>query len=270
MLDLKVIHANAKEIKDKLSLSTFPLAIKMAKDEKDIPKDAIRPFKDRDYHLDNCQAFSMSRRGQKMVAMTKEDMWCMAPFIAFGFVEPSEEWLKGKHRGLLGINPEAREKAVQSAPRLKVGEYMGIVSAPLEICSFEPDLFIIYCDPYQLNHLLVAKDCIDGVDTTCTFSGHGSCFWAVVPVLKKRKCWIVSPGRGDRQEGGAQNNEMIFSAPIEILGDFIKAFRYLEEHGQDIPFELYLHPERKPEIGCYTDIGRTMGIPYNVPYNGIV
>ena len=263
MLDLKVIHANGKEIKSKLSLSTFPLAIKMAKDENDIPKDAIRPFRDNGYHLDNCQAFSMSRRGQKTVAMTKEDMWCMAPFIAFGFVEPSEEWLKGKHRGLLGINPEAREKAVQSAPRFKVGKYMGIISAPLEKCSFEPDLFIIYCDdPYQLTHILVAKDCIDGEDITSIFAGHCSCLRTVVPVLQKRKCWIVSPGRGERQNALTQNNEVIFSAPIEILGDFIKAFRYLEEHGQHIPFGLELDPNRKLKNG-YADIGRTMGIPYD-------
>jgi len=260
-MNLETIHENAKEIRSTLSLSTFPLAIKMLKHEKEIPKDAIRPFKDMGYHFDNCQAFSMSRRGQKMIAMTKEDMWCMAPFIAFGFVEPSKEWLEAKHRALLGINKEARGKAVQSAPRFKVGKYMGIVSAPLEKCSFEPDMFIIYCNPYQLTHLLVAKDCIDGVDVTCTLSGHSACVLAVVPVIQNRKCWVASPCRGDRGIAMAQTNEVIFSAPIEILGDFVKAFRYLEEHGQQIPFELELHPERKLKDG-YAAIGRTMGIPY--------
>jgi hypothetical protein len=58
-----------------------------------------------------------------------------------------------------------------------------------------------------------------------------------------------------------QTNEVIFSAPIEILGDFVKAFQYLEEHGQQIPFELELRPERTLKDG-YADIGRTMGIPY--------
>lgn len=261
MMNFKNLHENAKEIRNKLRLLTYPLAIKMIKNEKEIPKDAIRPFKDMGYHLDNCQAFAMSRRGQKMIAMTKEDMWCMAPFIGFGFVKPSEEWLKAKHRTLLGINPEARQKAVQSAPHLKVGEYMGIISAPLEKCSFEPDMFIIYCDPYQLTHLLVAKDCIDGVDVTCTLSGHSVCILAVVPVLQNRKCWVANPCRGDRGIAMAQSNEVMFSAPIEILGDFVKAFQYLEEHGQQIPFELELHPERKLKDG-YAAIGRTMGIPY--------
>jgi uncharacterized protein (DUF169 family) len=261
MIDLKIIHANAKEIREKLSLSTYPLAIKMVKDEEEIPKDAIRPFKDRGYHLYNCQAFSMSRRGQKMVAMTKEDMWCMEPFVGYGFVEPSKEWHKAKHRTLLGINPEARQKAVQSAPRFKVGEYMGIISAPLEKCCFEPDMFLIYCDPYQLTHILLAKDCIDGGDVTCTLSGHNACVLAVVPVLQNRKCWVTSPCRGDRSIAMAQSNEVIFSAPIERLREFVKSFRYLEEHGQQIPFDLKLHPEGNLKDG-YAAVGRTMGIPY--------
>jgi len=60
----------------------------------------------------------------------------------------------------------------------------------------------------------------------------------------------------------AQNNELIFSAPIEALDDFVKAFRYLEEHGQQIPFNFELNPERNLKDG-YADIGRTMGIPYD-------
>lgn len=118
----------------------------MAKSEEEIPKDAIKPFRDLSYHLDNCQAFSISRRGQKTIAMTKEDMWCMSPFIGYGFVKPSKKWLEAKHRDSLEINPEVRKKAVQSTPRFKVGEYIGIIFAPLEKCSFEPDIFIIYCD----------------------------------------------------------------------------------------------------------------------------
>ena len=87
-MKLDTIHANAKEIRDKLRLLTYPIAIKMVKSEDEIPEDALRPYKDKGFHLDNCQAFSMSRREKNMIAMTKEDMWCMAPFIGYGFVKP--------------------------------------------------------------------------------------------------------------------------------------------------------------------------------------
>ncbi len=148
----------------------------------------------------------MSRRGKNMVAMTKEDMWCMAPFIGYGFVKPSKEWLEAKHRDSLGINRGARKKAVQSTPHFEVDEYMGIISASLEDCPFEPDIFMLYCDPYQLTHLLLAKDCIDGEGITCTLSGHNACILSVVPSLKNRKCSITSPCRGDRSIAMAQNN----------------------------------------------------------------
>jgi uncharacterized protein (DUF169 family) len=161
----------------------------------------------------------------------------------------------------LGLNPEVIKKSVQSVPHFKVGKYMGIISAPLEKCSFEPDMFIMYVNPYRLTHILVAKDLIDGVHIDYTLSGHVACVWAVVPVIQNRKCWVASPCRGDRGFAMTQSDELIFSAPIEMLGDFVNAFKYLEEHNQ-IPFELELHPERKLKDG-YADIGRTMGIPYN-------
>lgn len=65
----------------------------------------------------------------------------------------------------------------------------------------------------------------------------------------------------DRGIAMAQTNEMIFSAPIEVLEDFVKAFHYLEDHNQQIPFDFVLKLERILRDG-YVDIGRTIGIPY--------
>jgi uncharacterized protein (DUF169 family) len=45
---------------EKLSiLRTSPLAIKMLQKESDIPEGAIRPKRDRHYHIAQCQAFAM-------------------------------------------------------------------------------------------------------------------------------------------------------------------------------------------------------------------
>lgn len=51
----------------------------------------------------------------------------------------------------------------------------------------EPDMFIVYCNPYQLTHLLLAKDCIDGEGITSVLSGHNACILGIVPVLPKPK-----------------------------------------------------------------------------------
>ena len=40
--------------------------------------------------------------------------------------------------------------------RLPVGQYPGMVVGPLKTANFDPDLTMIYCNPAQLRHLLLA------------------------------------------------------------------------------------------------------------------
>lgn len=154
------------------------------------------------------------------------------------------------------------KKWAQSFPKLKVGEYIGISSAPLDKCSFDPDLFMIYCNPAQLTQLMIAKDCIDGEDVTSKLSGHAGCVYSIVPVLQNKQCLVVSPCRGDRRIAMTQQSEIIFSAPIEMLKDFVKALEYLEKHKWGFPWMLELKPERKL-INNYKEIGEKIGLKYD-------
>ena len=260
-MDLENLHKNAENIWKKLRLRTHILAIKMLKDKKDIPKEVKRPVKDLGYHLDLCQGFAMSRWEGETVAMLKEDMWCFEPVVGLGLAEPPEIFLEGDNRfPSSAMTQEAGKNWAQSFPCLKVGKYVGIVSAPLETCNFEPDMFVIYCDPSQLTHLLIIKECIDGGSITCTLSGHAGCVYTIVPVLQNKQCQIVSPCMGDRRTAMTQDNEIIFSAPIEVLVDFLKALNYLEK--QDIwkfPWVPTLYPEHKLSES-YIKIGKIIGM----------
>ena len=252
---------NAEDIGRLLRLRTSLLAVKMLRSEADIPQGAKRPVKDLGYHLDLCQAFAMSRWGGETIAMLKEDMWCFEPIIGFGLGEPPREFLEGHNRfPLSAMTLEAGKKWAQSFPCLKVGEVLGIVSAPLEKSNFEPDVVIIYCDPAQLTQILLAKNCMDGEDVNCTLSGHAACVYAIVPILKHKQCLVTSPCRGDRRIAMAQHTEIIFSAPPEMITDLTKALIYLEERGEGFPWKIELKPE--PKLGeSYIKIGRIMGIP---------
>ena len=77
-----------EELERLLLFRTSPLAVKMLAKEEEIPEDAVRPRRDRGFHLSQCQAFAMSRRQRITVAMLKEDNWCWAPLIGFGLVDP--------------------------------------------------------------------------------------------------------------------------------------------------------------------------------------
>ena len=62
MPNLSEFNRFGEEIEKRMLLRTSPIAVKMLEKESDIPEGAIRPKKDRGYHLAQCQAFSLSRR----------------------------------------------------------------------------------------------------------------------------------------------------------------------------------------------------------------
>ena len=74
-MELNVFHDYGVKLENYLRLKTSILAIKLLKEEKDIPEGAIRPIRDLGHHLSLCQAFARSRREEISFAMLKEDMW---------------------------------------------------------------------------------------------------------------------------------------------------------------------------------------------------
>ena len=260
-MELKELHRHAEAVMQELRLKTPPLALKMLKSPDDIPPQAIRPVKDMGRHLDLCQGFSRSRWEGKTMAFLKEDMWCFEPVIGYGLAEPPKPFLEGHNRyPATAKTLEAGGNWAKSAPRLEVGIYVGIVSAPLTDCSFEPDMFLLYCDPAQLTHIMIAKNWIDGGDITTTLSGHAGCVHAIVPVLKEKKCWVTSPCQGDRRIAATQDSELIFSGPLEILPDLVEAFNFFEGEWK-YPWPHYLQYERELSDN-YAELGKMMGMDF--------
>ena len=56
MSTISEFNKYGEELEKVLILRTSPIAVKMLEKEADIPKGAIRPKKDRSYHLAQCQA----------------------------------------------------------------------------------------------------------------------------------------------------------------------------------------------------------------------
>jgi len=179
-----------------LLLRTSPIAVKMLEKESDIPKGAIRPKKDRKYHLAQCQAFGMSRREGTTVAMLKEDNWCPTAVIAYG----------------LEKKPESLAKWVHPYDCFEYGKYIGIVSAPLKSANFLPDVVITYLKPGQLRALLLTMKTQDVPQV----SGHyfpPSCGYAVVDPMKTGKYYVVLPDPGEYQRALTEEGDMMFSVP---------------------------------------------------------
>lgn len=260
MAGFDVFHEYGKELEKRLRLQTFPLAIKMLKKESDIPEGAQRPMRDFGYHLPACQGFSMSRREGLTIAATLEDMWCPEAVIGYGLAKPPPYFFDGHQRFPQSAESlEAGSIWAREFPRLELGKYVGIVSAPLTKANFQPDVVVIYCDSTQLSTLLFGVASKEGRELTCTISAKGDCVYSVVPPILNGTCQVTTPCPGDRRFAGAQRDEMLFSLPLGRVEDLLKSFRYLDDYAYGIPFRCIMRPE--PEIpGNYVEMAKMMGM----------
>jgi len=217
MKPLGEINSFGEYLERAMLLRTAPIAVKMLRDEADIPQGAVRPKKDKGYHLAQCQAFSLSRRKGATVAMLKEDNWCWGPLLAYGLIDPA---VANKYREL--------QKDIEHVPTIKYGKYLGIVSAPLKKADFEPDVIIIYSNTAQLRSMLYAL----------SFKGEGlvnsslypvaSCALSVVPALNGQYC-VTLPDPGELGRALAGEDEIIFSIPAGKIEGLVSQLKRFDE-----------------------------------------
>jgi uncharacterized protein (DUF169 family) len=212
---LEELHRYGEELEDLLMLRTSPIAVKMLEREADIPAGAVRPFKDRGYHLAQCQAFALSRRRGETVAMLKEDNWCPAPMITYGIVERPE------YTGGPPVEPYVC---------FEPGKYVGIVTAPLRSTTFEPDVVIIYSNTAQLRSLLLSMKAEDKSQVESRFFPP-SCGYAVVNVMQTGQYWVVLPDPGEHQRALSGEDEMMFAVPVDRLAGLVTDLRQYQDQG---------------------------------------
>ena len=255
---MNIFNEYGKRIEMQIRPKSYPIAVRMLKSEMDIPLEAKRPKKDFRACMSTCQCFALSRTQGITVAQLFEDNWCPEPVIGFGLRDPPQYFLDGYNRYPDGVaSPEAGANWAREFPRLKTGEYIGILSAPLTTASFEPDVAVIYCDSAQLLRLLLGVAYKDGRDVHSVLSGHAACVYAVVPAFLSGKCHVAVPCRGDRGRAGAQDDEMIFSVPKGKIGDLALG---LEQDGTgSIPTRFSMKPEYELSPS-YAELARLMGM----------
>jgi uncharacterized protein (DUF169 family) len=189
-------------------------------------------------------------------------MWCVEPVIGLGLAEPPQYFLEGHNRyPLTASSLEAGKNWAQSFPRFKFGKYKGVSFAPLTETDFIPNLIILYCTPAQLTQIMVTVNWIDGKDINCTISGHAACVYSIVNPIKNNDFQISVPCMGDRSKGMTQNNELIFSFPLNKLPDLSKGLESLSKTGQELPVKFSIQPEYKMK-DSYIKIGKLMGMDW--------
>jgi uncharacterized protein (DUF169 family) len=206
MTTIGELNQLGRRLEEALLLETAPLAVKMLATEADIPEGAFRPKHDQGIHLAQCQAFAMSRREGKTVAMLTEDHWCFAPLIAYGHVDVPED-------------PELARFV--RFPRFERGRWAGIVSAPLRSAGFVPDVIMLYSNTAQLRNLLWPSEIMgEAVEVVSNFYPP-SCGYSVVPVVDERRVVVTLPDPGDYARALAGEDEIIIAMPPDLLAGLL-------------------------------------------------
>jgi uncharacterized protein (DUF169 family) len=225
------------DIEKMMFLKTYPIAIKMLKNESEIPKGAIRPKRDKGEHYAACQAFAVARRQGTTLAMFIEDHWCFEPVISYGLVETPQDYLDGFTNSFFIANKEAAAKHAREMTRLPFGKYPGMVLGPLKTTNFIPDLTMIYCNTAQLRHLLFSLRYPIGTQVTSTIDPIGSCVHSIVPSLLYGECEVTVPDPGDYERANAQDDEMILTVPTRRLKELMDGLYHFEKSG--MPFRRF-------------------------------
>jgi uncharacterized protein (DUF169 family) len=238
---LKEFNRYGREIGEALMLKTSPVAVKMLANESEIPAGAIRPKRDRNYHLAQCQAFALARRDKMTIAMLKEDHWCPAALIAYGMV-PRPTPLRG--------HPYSS---------FEEGRYIGVLTGPLETADFKPDVVIIYSNTSQLRGLMLSMKLEEGLAVKSHYFPP-SCAYAVVHVMLENQCYIVLPDPGEFQRALGTEDEMMFSLPVGRLANLVNAIK--EGQGRDFTYRghhMLLRPDF-PQPEFYKTMFKNWGL----------
>ncbi len=235
---------------DMLLLRFEPIAVKMIEDEADVPENAVRPKKDLKTHMALCQAFALTRREKKTVYMVKEDHWCWNPLIGLGHVDCSEDTDSFEVVcTALGIPDKEKARAFFAEfPRLPLGKYKGIVTAPLSDCPFEPDVVLIYSNNAQLRSMLWGIKAMTGKIVETGMDAIDSCVYTVVVPMLDGDYRVTLPDMGEFERAMAGENEIILSVPKGRMDELIQGMRGFEEKNMG-----------------YTGIKREMELDYTRP-----
>jgi uncharacterized protein (DUF169 family) len=239
-------------LEQSLALRTSPIAVKMLKTENDIPQDALRPKKDKSYHLAQCQAFSLSRYQGKTIAMLKEDNWCWGALFAYGLIKRE-----------VGDNYQELQNDLKYVPMLEYGKYIGVLSAPLKSASFEPDLIMIYSNTGQLRHMLHVLSFIGEGFIETPIYPVASCAFAVVPALSGQLC-VTLPDPGEVGRASVGEDEIILSLPGKNMANLVSQIKSFDEMKMGYRDHAFLETRSDfPRPDFYKRLYREVGLDGN-------
>ena len=229
---MELISSFNKCINEQLGLTTLPIAVKLLEQGDSIPNEMGRPLRDLGEPITPCEGWNLTRRLNLPVAMLEEDFSTACPtgLFVFGILEPIRQWIEGDLAyGIYTSSREAAANMERNVFRLQVGKYKGVAFAPLEKEYFVPDLVMVYCNSKQAMLLITAVAWANGEALRVTIAARNLCSDGVVQSFQIGRPVVAIPCGGDREHGGTQDTEVVFTTPLDRLEGIINGLELSKE-----------------------------------------
>ncbi|MFO7797392.1 MAG: DUF169 domain-containing protein [Promethearchaeati archaeon] len=221
MEHLETYKKIGQKLIDKLKLQTYPIAVKLIKENEEVSSNALRPLDVFGREIPACLSYTWCRRSGFSFFLKGEDIVCKPISIRnFGFEkvdDPNVVFEAWEKKAGYKKNMVAEKGSRECDATLEFGEFKGLVVSPLHASIIIPDVIMIYCTPLILSHLILSAT-YNGDYITSYFNGmESSCKEGIIRTFTTNQCQVVAPGMGDRVLAGVQDFEMIFSIPESKL-----------------------------------------------------
>ena len=196
-----VTYAQFNEaMRSTLRLDSNLVGVKFLESADDAPEGAVSPKRDLGKHIATCQGFSMARYNGQTVVMTKEDEWCWAPLVGYGQVDCSEgtDSFDTVVSCLMIEDMQAAARFyADEYPRFELDKYKAWVIAPLSTMDFEPDVVLVWGDPYKINWLCLIAKRLEATTIVSNFDGIDSCVYEMVNTMSRDSYQVCFPDCGE-------------------------------------------------------------------------
>jgi MtaA/CmuA family methyltransferase len=211
-----------------------------------IPERARRPARDFKKLSMNCQVIDMARRHGWTIALTREDSICSLGIAALGLEKPTHLHRSGTLcEGMYTESKEAGQRSEVAVDQFRPGEYAGLLVAPLDRATFEPDLVCLYGNPAQIMRLTQAALWRRGGKLTSSFGGRVDCSEIIVTTMRTDQPQVILPCSGDRIFGQTQDHEMAFTVPWNQIDDLVEGLKGTHAGGIRYPITQFMEYEAK-------------------------
>ena len=236
--DWRDIGKNLEEI---LRPHTYPLAVKLVKDETQFPEKTRRPEK----KMAICQALTMSRRYGWTMGLTEKDCACPGASLAYGWKGNMDDYALSQF--FLGagyaLNEEGAKTIVKNIDHLEPEKYRGIIISPLTRTKFIPDVILVYGNPAQIMRLIQGAMHKEGKKLKCDLAGMAaSCTGGIIKAFNTGEHQVVVPGNGDRVFACTYDEEMLFAIPASKVNDIVVGMKAQKIVKYPVPTVMAIPP----------------------------